>query len=298
VRESTLEHYRENPDFVDHLGIHHPPLVSLWQEMSYSGHKWGMAIDLNACTGCSACIVACQAENNIPVVGKEEVGRSREMHWLRVDRYFKGDPQNPDIAAQPIACAQCELAPCEGVCPVAATQHTKEGLNAMVYNRCVGTRYCANNCPYKVRRFNFFNNINHLTETQKMVLNPEVTVRSRGVMEKCTYCVQRIQNAKIKAKDQRRPLQDGEITPACAQTCPTEAIVFGDLNDPQSRVSKLRADKRSYDLLAYLNIKPRTNYLARIRNPHPRLAARYAPAGHGESAAASEHAGGHTGSNE
>jgi molybdopterin-containing oxidoreductase family iron-sulfur binding subunit len=230
-----------------------------------------MSIDLSVCIGCNACVVACQSENNIPVVGKVEVGRSREMHWLRIDRYFQGDPENPRIAAQPIACAHCEMAPCEGVCPVAATVHTEEGLNAMVYNRCVGTRYCANNCPYKVRRFNWFNNQDRLTETGLLVLNPEVSVRPRGVMEKCTYCVQRIQNAKIKAKGERRPLADGEITPACAQTCPTEAIVFGDLNDRDSQIAKLREDKRSYDLLAFLNIKPRTHFMARIRNPHEGL---------------------------
>jgi len=277
VREGTLEHYLENADFVDHLGLHHPPLKSLWQEKDYTGYKWGMSIDLNSCIGCNACVLACQAENNIPVVGKEEIGYSREMHWIRVDRYFKGDPENPDIAAQPVTCVQCEMAPCESVCPVGATMHTEEGLNAMVYNRCVGTRYCANNCPYKVRRFNFFNNIDHLTDTAKMQLNPDVTVRSRGVMEKCTYCVQRIQHAKITARREGRSVRDGEIVPACAQTCPTEAIVFGDLNDPGSRVSAQRADSRSYDMLAFLNIKPRTSYMARIRNPHPELAA----AGHG-----------------
>jgi len=272
VREGTLDHYEDHPDFVDHLGIHHPPLVSLWTEKEYTGHKWGMSIDLSLCTGCNACQIACQSENNIPVVGKDEVANSREMSWIRVDRYFQGDPEDPQVAAQPVACAHCEMAPCEGVCPVAATVHTEEGLNAMVYNRCVGTRYCANNCPYKVRRFNFFNNIDEITETEKMRLNPEVSVRSRGVMEKCSYCVQRIQDGKITAGNERRPVADGDITPACAQTCPTEAIVFGDLNDPQSRVSEARADKRSYDLLAYLNIKPRTSYLARIRNPHPSLA--------------------------
>jgi molybdopterin-containing oxidoreductase family iron-sulfur binding subunit len=301
VREADLEHYSEHPEFVDHLGIHHPPLVSLWKEKEYTGHKWGMAIDLNVCIGCNACVVACQSENNIPVVGKDEVANSREMHWIRVDRYFAGDPEDPAVAAQPVACVHCEMAPCEGVCPVAATVHTEEGLNAMVYNRCVGTRYCANNCPYKVRRFNFFNNIDELTETEKMRLNPEVTVRARGVMEKCTYCVQRIQAAKIEAKNARRPLRDGEITPACAQTCPTEAIVFGDLNDPESRASQLRADKRNYDLLAYLNIKPRTSYLARIRNPHPSLAehdahdgGHAAPAGHGQDGEHDDHGhGGH-----
>ncbi|MBD3220653.1 4Fe-4S dicluster domain-containing protein [bacterium] len=272
VREGDLDHYLEHPEFVDHLGIHHPPLKSLWEEFDYTGHKWGMSIDLSRCTGCNACQVACQSENNIPVVGKKEVGMSREMQWIRIDRYFQGDPEDPQVATQPVACVHCELAPCEGVCPVAATVHTDEGLNAMVYNRCVGTRYCANNCPYKVRRFNFFENNGEMTEGEKMRANPEVTLRARGVMEKCTYCVQRIQSAKITAGNERRPLEDGEITPACAQTCPTEAIVFGDLNDPESRVSKLRAEKRSYDLLAYLNIKPRTSYMARIRNPHPSLA--------------------------
>lgn len=272
VREGTLEHYEDHPDFVDHLGIHHPPLVSLWTEKEYTGHKWGMSIDLSLCTGCNACQIACQSENNIPVVGKDEVGNSREMSWLRIDRYFAGDPEDPKVASQPVACAHCEMAPCEGVCPVAATVHTEEGLNSMVYNRCVGTRYCANNCPYKVRRFNFFNNIDEMPDTEKNRLNPDVTVRSRGVMEKCTYCVQRIQQGKITASNERRPVRDGDITPACAQTCPTEAIVFGDLNDPESRVSQARADKRSYDMLAYLNIKPRTSYLARIRNPHPSLA--------------------------
>ncbi len=269
VRQGDLEEYKRHPEFVDHLGIHHPPLESLWKEWDYSGYKWGMAVDLNSCTGCNACIIGCQAENNIPVVGKDEVARGREMSWIRLDRYFLGDPENPECAQQPVACAQCELAPCEEVCPVAATMHTAEGLNTMVYNRCVGTRYCSNNCPYKVRRFNWFNNFEDLTATQRLVLNPDVTVRARGVMEKCTYCVQRIERARVRARVEGRKIRDGDILPSCAQTCPTEAIVFGDLNDPESRVSKLRGVPRSYDLLSYLNIKPRTFYMARIRNPNP-----------------------------
>ena len=245
--------------------------MSLWKEFAYEGHRWGMAIDLNSCIGCSACAVACQSENNIPVVGKSEVSRGREMAWIRMDRYFQGEPENPSSVVQPVACVQCEMAPCEQVCPFQATTHSQEGLNDMVYNRCVGTRYCANNCPYKVRRFNFFHYTKDTPEVQKLANNPEVTVRSRGVMEKCSYCVQRIQNTKIQAKNEGRAIADGEIQTACMQTCPTKAIRFGDLNDESAQVRALHGDHRAYTMLAELNIKPRTAYLARVRNPNPRL---------------------------
>jgi len=319
IREASLEDFKKDPKAGQH--VHKPKPITLWEDYDYSkGHHWGMAIDMNACTGCSACIVSCSIENNVPIVGRDEVRRRREMHWLRVDRYYSfeapttkdlslsivhgGDQtvqageqmskekvmeayaeasedkataydyyENVQVAHQPMMCQHCDNAPCETVCPVLATTHSSEGLNQMTYNRCIGTKYCGNNCPYKVRRFNWFRynenekfDYHFSNDLGKMVINPDVTVRSRGVMEKCSFCVQRIQATKLVAKRENRKMNTDEFTTACAQTCPSNAIVFGDLNDANSEIAKLYRDDRSYHVLEELGVKPSVQYLTKIRN--------------------------------
>ena len=265
---ATLEEFRRRPDTVPGR----PRPLTLYQpERPPAERQWAMVVDLSACTGCSACVVACQAENNVPVVGPEGVRNSREMHWLRLDRYYAGRADDPVVLSQPMLCQHCEKAPCEYVCPVAATVHSPDGLNEMVYNRCVGTRFCSNNCPYKVRRFNWFDYNAEVSATERLAKNPDVTVRARGVMEKCTFCVQRIREAEISARVEGRPLGPAEVRTACQQSCPTRAIAFGSLTDADSEVARRWEDLRGYAVLEPLGTQPRVRYLARVTNPNPAL---------------------------
>lgn len=332
VKETNLENYKKNPKsgnhdemLVTHSGVKKAATIDLWDSFDRPGHSWGMTIDLNSCIGCGSCVVSCTAENNVAVVGKEQVMKTREMHWLRIDRYYSSDMNkevakeegvgaidmylemenpaaaNPKVVFQPIMCQHCNHAPCENVCPVLATNHSSDGLNMMTYNRCVGTRYCANNCPFKVRRFNWFN-YNGNTDfafnpTQddlgRMVLNPDVVVRSRGVMEKCSMCVQRIQEGKLEAKKSEAPLKDGAIKTACQQSCPTNAIYFGDLNDENSEIAKLRkeeAEGRNYFILEEIGIKPTVSYLTKVRNCEETIEEGRKTSGHAEAKEEKEHA--------
>ena len=274
VRETTLTEWQEKPDAGNEMHAEHlKESMSLYKDIKYEGHHWGMSIDLNACTGCSACVIGCQAENNVPVVGKRQVALTRIMHWIRMDRYYSEDSANPSVYFQPVMCQQCDNAPCENVCPVSATNHSNEGLNQMAYNRCIGTKYCINNCPYKVRRFNWFRyatndafDYNMNSDMGRMVLNPDVTVRERGVVEKCSFCVQRIQEKKLLAKLENRPLADGEIQTACMQACPSGAIIFGDMNSQQSKLIDLIADQRNYNIIEEIHTLPSVGYLTKVRN--------------------------------
>lgn len=268
VNDITLAEFKANAKTANHTDPHMrlDEVPTMWGKFKYPGYRWGMSIDLNACTGCGACIISCQSENNIPVVGRENVRKSREMHWIRLDRYYSGDAENPDVVFQPMICQHCENAPCETVCPVLATVHDDEGMNSQIYNRCVGTRYCQNNCPYKVRRFNFFDHWKSYEGSMNLAWNPDVTVRTRGIMEKCTFCVQRIRTVKDKAKDEGRKVLDGEIKTACQQACPAEAITFGDMNDKDTLVARDKADARAFRVLEVLNTVPSVSYLTKVRN--------------------------------
>jgi molybdopterin-containing oxidoreductase family iron-sulfur binding subunit len=269
VRSATLEQFVADEEIIHE---EKKEIISLFPEYQYNGYAWGMAIDLNVCTNCNACVVACQAENNIPVIGKEEVYRGREMHWIRIDQYYSGELDNPQVYNMVMLCQHCENAPCEIVCPVNATVHDSEGLNNMVYNRCVGTKYCSNNCPYKVRRFNFLQYVDETTPQLKMQRNPDVTVRARGVMEKCTFCVQRINEARIDTERQGLTITDGMVQTACQQVCPTQAIFFGNINDANAVVTKLHKEPLSYGSLDKLNTRPRVQYMAKLKNVNPALA--------------------------
>jgi Fe-S-cluster-containing dehydrogenase component len=274
VRETTLEEYRKKQDAGNELHKENEKKsVSLYAKPKYDGFHWGLSVDLNSCTGCGACIIACQAENNIPVVGKTEVSKFRIMHWIRIDRYYAGNPEQPDVVHQPVMCMHCDNAPCENVCPVSATPHNNEGLNQVAYTRCVGTKYCINNCPYKVRKFNWFQyaqnpkfNYHENSDLGRLVLNPDVTVRERGVVEKCSFCSQRIQEKKLQAKLDNRVLNGEEVQPACVQACPAKALVFGDLNNPENAVVSQANNERNYYLLEELHTLPSVGYLTKIRN--------------------------------